>query len=1417
MTHTINDQIQDDVSPMHHHISIDKKAIPELMIPAFETSIADDNESNNHITKPLISPDSLGATTNSTMASSSASSSAEVMVSASTSGLGSPEFSSSQLEEESCASSPTNPSAPINSPEKRNRPPVNVKDGSRKNSSPPPPPPIHPVPNHGKRSRSDENDNALNSLNAPPAPLSHRERVKSLDRGGYMSNLSSHEFNDDDDDISSSSINSSDDSDGEGSYFSEHLPSPPRRRQSVGSNNRNHRLLPPGSSSMNSRSSKIHMPNLHSHHHSHHHQQHYSQSHESDLSLSSSSCEDEHMSLADDLEQQYALSRTASAPVQTSVLHLRQSSNDSSKHYHSDEPPLKYANEYENGSSKAYYQQPDHEIDNDDRKLKIIGQPMEEYLSIPLPKNGRRFPSTSSLVSSSSEDVERKHKSGGNKHRRQSSYRSVGSITSAGSAHLPEKPKKWSHGDPNSEPSKPPELVSFGSLGSSRHSKSSSSRKTTPEHRVPRSKPFNDTQKMAILSDDQMNLWRNGGIVRSDSYVSSSNGNVSGPDISPDRKSKNCLESASISNGSKHSKSAGSHMSQMSKSGSGIFVYSEDETDESMKYEEMNGNPPQSEDNPEISASASNDVSQAPTATKRQRSFGKDLTNAEAIEPSSRNATINPSPDSRHSRQHPHRHDMMSSLSSMERPAVNMPYDMIPNMDNVSTAGSMMTYRVYWKRWLMLLYISLLNLLSDWTCFSVAPIALLTTTTFQIVNPEHLVTVFLLANTISTATEPIILARLGLRRTIVFGSFLLMCGNIIKSGGIPGILGDGLVGENNVWRIYAGFFLVGLSQPLYQCTPSILSSSWFPEKERTLATGVALNSNQLGIGCSFIFGSLLVVTSDDIAKYFGLLSTLSTLVFIGCYFQFQDAPPTPPSETARVIRGNTVFPYMSNIQQKIPHYFRRNQGPIPVDQMGPMDREHKNHRRGRFSSGSAGSTESKSSANKAEAEINVESKSSRRSHRSERRSRGSPTSAFKSMSSSRPRKGSSDGSHGRSTHRRQRSHGSKSIKSSKSEVTSRSRRRRSERVLAPSPASGVESTEDLISAITQLEEEATGYGTVAPSPMMSGRVSRHGRRDGHREVHRGTYYDTPQRSNEHGYQQQWQHPHYGPGSEIPVGLRQAPVMNYYGQHYNMVPDQMPLEQTESYPDTPFANLRDSAPPMSGNYPPHMSQTPYAAPYDYGDTPHQFYPPMGDPRYYYQQPPVPPEYYNYQQPIHAPSSRPLQAPMYPQPIPLPPSRLPSSDEIDDGVEPVLTHAGASLSIAVRDDQIIRSIRACFSRPGFVQTVIAFAVSGIVLNTISTYIDCLLRLDGAGRGSVGLIGGSFQVLVMISSLIFGKITDKTRAYYCVVIGLLVMGAFTLAECAINLEAGRGEELKWTLLILAIFVGPLQPVATELGVDV
>jgi len=162
-------------------------------------------------------------------------------------------------------------------------------------------------------------------------------------------------------------------------------------------------------------------------------------------------------------------------------------------------------------------------------------------------------------------------------------------------------------------------------------------------------------------------------------------------------------------------------------------------------------------------------------------------------------------------------------------------------------------------------------------------------------------------------------------------------------------------------------------------------------------------------------------------------------------------------------------------------------------------------------------------------------------------------------------------------------------------------------------------------------------------------------------------------------------------------------------------------------------------------------------------------------------------------------------------------LPAADSMDEGAEPVVTITPNHLDIDIRDDQVLLSIRACLARAGFVHALVAFTVSGIVINTLSTYMDYLVRLNGAPKYYTGIVGGTFQFVIMISSLIIGKKTDKTRAYYSVTIGMLVLGAFGLAECGVSLDENNGRDLRWSLVIVAALVGPLQPVSTELGVDV
>jgi hypothetical protein len=649
------------------------------------------------------------------------------------------------------------------------------------------------------------------------------------------------------------------------------------------------------------------------------------------------------------------------------------------------------------------------------------------------------------------------------------------------------------------------------------------------------------------------------------------------------------------------------------------------------------------------------------------------------------------------------------------------------------------TFKVYWQRWLMLMYMSLLNLLSDWTCYSVAPIAMLTQEAFGKIDPEQLVVIFLGANVVSTACEPIILARLGLRGTVLFGSLLLMIGSIIKSGGIPPIWGGQLVKGRGEWRIELGFFLVGLSQPLYQCTPALLSASWFPGHERTMATGVALNANQLGIGFAFIFGTLLVARSDDILSYFGLLSILSTLTFLGTFLQFDDAPPTPPSGTAKVMRGTVNLPSVGSLFNSV-RSFSTRRGFDPHDEDVPNKIENQSQYRqpeGHEKHGSGASSRRESSAG--------------------RKSGRSRKTANKVTPPQLIRKTSSGLS---------RSSGGQSRRSGQMRTTQTANTDSGFQAPFPglgSPPSPGHSgkTRDVSQFTSELGSQAARFGFNAPSPMMSGRVGP-----------RGPVIEHPAEDQPSSFEE----------SNTDDRVHQESQLQYSLESRFM---------TNPYPTSP-----GSVP--IGHYYSHYN-------YAYWDPRYQ------NPAYY--------QYQGYYFNPHQDSSYQLYAqPFHPArySINSAPAELPVSD-IEDGAEPVVTVTPHHLDINIRDDQVLLSARACLSRPGFVHALVAFTVSGIVINTLSTFMDYLVRLNGASREYVGIVGGSFQFVIMISSLIIGTWTDKTRAYYSVTIAMLVMGAFGLAECGVSLNANRGGDVRWILVVVAALVGPLQPVSTELGVDV
>jgi len=166
-------------------------------------------------------------------------------------------------------------------------------------------------------------------------------------------------------------------------------------------------------------------------------------------------------------------------------------------------------------------------------------------------------------------------------------------------------------------------------------------------------------------------------------------------------------------------------------------------------------------------------------------------------------------------------------------------------------------------------------------------------------------------------------------------------------------------------------------------------------------------------------------------------------------------------------------------------------------------------------------------------------------------------------------------------------------------------------------------------------------------------------------------------------------------------------------------------------------------------------------------------------------------------------------------------LPPPVEGDEGAEPIVTQTPRQLDIDVYGDQLWRSLRACFARKGFSHCVLAFAVAGITRNALMAFMEELVLLDADGTSParehhyyVGIVGAMFQLVLVISSIMCGRrTTDEIRKHQFVIVAILALSGLSLAYCNANLDSG-GEQLWLNLLMVAVFVGPLQTLSTELG---
>nr|XP_029518038.1 solute carrier family 49 member A3-like isoform X1 [Oncorhynchus nerka] len=218
-------------------------------------------------------------------------------------------------------------------------------------------------------------------------------------------------------------------------------------------------------------------------------------------------------------------------------------------------------------------------------------------------------------------------------------------------------------------------------------------------------------------------------------------------------------------------------------------------------------------------------------------------------------------------------------------------------------------FKVYKRRWFILFVLCLLNCSNSMLWLTFAPVAD-QSAQFMGVTLDQInwlsIIYMVVAIPLSFGTTWM-LDTLGLRITLVLGSWLNMLGAVLR---FVSVLGS-LVSAAKFPVVMGGQTLCALAQPLVIFTPTKLAALWFPEHQRATANMIASMSNPLGILVASIFSPMIVGTTNNISSLLFIYAVPATIIcFLATVGIRDSSPPTPPSASAE---SSTSEPFLEGI------------------------------------------------------------------------------------------------------------------------------------------------------------------------------------------------------------------------------------------------------------------------------------------------------------------------------------------------------------------------------------------------------------------------------------------------------------------------------------------------------------------------
>ena len=191
----------------------------------------------------------------------------------------------------------------------------------------------------------------------------------------------------------------------------------------------------------------------------------------------------------------------------------------------------------------------------------------------------------------------------------------------------------------------------------------------------------------------------------------------------------------------------------------------------------------------------------------------------------------------------------------------------------------------------------------------------ITTNQLNMLSSIFMITFVVLGPAASTSFET-----LGVRRSLIIGTFFNALGAAMKvfiASFFPSFA-----------TIMAAQFVASIGQLALLSTPPLIASMWFEPKQRTVATSIASNANNLGTAIGMFLPPMLISDSrqdrGDFLLLFGLEFAICVLVAVLIFF---GVPDHPTDEEEGEIRHHLDKPRQTSTDENIVSH-HKNQSPI---------------------------------------------------------------------------------------------------------------------------------------------------------------------------------------------------------------------------------------------------------------------------------------------------------------------------------------------------------------------------------------------------------------------------------------------------------------------------------------------------------